>query len=975
MIGVGFGQELTLEYFSTDQGLPDDIIYKITQTQDGRIWLGTDNGLSRYDGSFFKNYGREEGLTSVFVTGLLEIDSGKLLLGTWKGGFHIYEKDTIYYPPNNKPRINIASVDMIDGKYIGWSSHAFFQATPYVDSLSISFKKPFTLKDKRLGLINPWNQREKTLSELRNAKYFVSDDQKLWVYRSFPDIRECQPDSILTPISHSTAKDTIYSLTKDPEGQLWAGGNGYLFKLSDPDRLFTKNLSGLTLDKFVFTSPSSLFFYSGSEPDFDQRNVYEYNIQTGKLHELDAFLGLNSIVSDIFIDQELNFWVASNGAGVRRVRYPYAKKIATGIKSSYVRGIDGDKKGKVYISTLSQGVFKVNPIEIEEIIKYAEVKNIVSSVVGNNGDLLISTLNDGCIINEEKIYPNPISHSLPMNDHTWVLITNNTIGLLQKNEGYFICENVFNTKGNYDLGSGFIDANNSLWIATNQGLLRLDLAVEESKEESLLDCDDIRSNLRHEFITKEDGLLCERILNVQPGVDSSLWILSELGLSQYKGGKFLHFNDDRIWPSTNGVMVLDNNGVVWIGSKKGLVYFYKNQFGIFDKKDGLVSDEITALYVDELDQLWVGGIHGVAIIDVTDPPVFQSPPVTQIQGIQINRRSVFEDESVLSYGDSIRFLVGTNSTLTPGELDIRVRLGERNWQLADQGFVMYQGLNPGTYQFHVSSRYANGIWGEPQKHVFRVKPPWWDTTWMKLLYIIGVLFSFIGSVHFVKKTNQKKYSQKLWVNQKISEMELKALQAQMNPHFIFNALNSIQRLMIEGDELKTNKYLTGFSRLMRLYLESSRSEFSSLEEEIEMIRLYIDLEMLRFKNKLACQLKVDPELDLQVDFPTMILQPFVENAINHGLLPKSGEKKLEVLFEKNGGNISCTIDDNGVGRSYLSDQLESGAHKPRATQIVVEKLEVLKSAYEFDIQLEIIDKIDKLDRSVGTRVVIQTPLS
>ncbi len=201
----------------------------------------------------------------------------------------------------------------------------------------------------------------------------------------------------------------------------------------------------------------------------------------------------------------------------------------------------------------------------------------------------------------------------------------------------------------------------------------------------------------------------------------------------------------------------------------------------------------------------------------------------------------------------------------------------------------------------------------------------------------------------------------------------KALRAQINPHFIFNALGSIQGFITQNNRVSALKYLSKFARLTRNILESSIETNVVLKDEIKMLEDYLDLESLRFENAFDYHIHVDEDIDIDnVEIPFMILQPFVENAIVHGLLPKKEEsRKLEVNFHKKDKAIICEIDDNGVGRQHKEkSQYSKSKKKSRGLEITKQRLENLGLS---DEPLKIVDKLDSEQRPLGTKVIVKVP--
>lgn len=240
------------------------------------------------------------------------------------------------------------------------------------------------------------------------------------------------------------------------------------------------------------------------------------------------------------------------------------------------------------------------------------------------------------------------------------------------------------------------------------------------------------------------------------------------------------------------------------------------------------------------------------------------------------------------------------------------------------------------------------------------------------LILIGCIFILITLFvlfYFFKRRQQRKIE----VKNAISTLELQALRAQMNPHFIFNCLNSIQYLFIGGKHVEANSYLTKFSVLVRDILEQSRKEFISLEQEVTNLKLYCELENFQFRKKFDYRIRVDQSITPSlIDVPIMLFQPFVENAINHGLKNSTKNGKLSIEFIQKNNTLICTIDDNGVGRDFTKKKL-SRSHISRSGEITQNRIELLKKARQEDIFVEIIDKYSA-GKPEGTQVQITITL-
>jgi two-component system, LytTR family, sensor kinase len=239
-----------------------------------------------------------------------------------------------------------------------------------------------------------------------------------------------------------------------------------------------------------------------------------------------------------------------------------------------------------------------------------------------------------------------------------------------------------------------------------------------------------------------------------------------------------------------------------------------------------------------------------------------------------------------------------------------------------------------------------------------------------------VLCLAIGILIFSRaKINAKRRMSEM--NRKISEITQANLRQQMNPHFIFNTLNSIQYYMYQHDKLATNNYLTKFSSLMRKVLENSQHTSVSLRDELEALRLYLELEMIRFKDKFDYEITVDDEIDtLLYKVPTMLIQPYVENSISHGLIPCEGKGLVKIDLKLENEYISCTIEDNGIGRDAAQEQKRKKEvnHNSLGTQIVASRLELVNALYGTSLKTIYTDLKSPAGDPEGTLVKIQIPI-
>jgi len=291
---------------------------------------------------------------------------------------------------------------------------------------------------------------------------------------------------------------------------------------------------------------------------------------------------------------------------------------------------------------------------------------------------------------------------------------------------------------------------------------------------------------------------------------------------------------------------------------------------------------------------------------------------------------------------------------------------------------VYNAMQPGKYIFHVKAKDASG--DEVIRQItfpFEITPPFWQSG---LFYFNSILLVG-GLIFYVVKRREKIQQDKfdiLSLKEKIAETKLEALRSQMNPHFIFNSLNAIQECILTNKVDAAYEYLSKFSKLQRMVLNNSAKEFIQLQDEIEMLTLYLSLESLRFSQSFTYTFEIDPSVDFyEILVPSMILQPYVENAIWHGLSNKKGVKTLRINCIEKNGMLMVTIDDNGIGRIKAAEKKlqKLGFEKTdsKGTTLSAERMNILALKHTVDISATYIDKIDDNGESLGTTVIISFP--
>jgi LytS/YehU family sensor histidine kinase len=271
------------------------------------------------------------------------------------------------------------------------------------------------------------------------------------------------------------------------------------------------------------------------------------------------------------------------------------------------------------------------------------------------------------------------------------------------------------------------------------------------------------------------------------------------------------------------------------------------------------------------------------------------------------------------------------------------------------------------YTFNVKAVNSDDVWSKPSIYSFEIKPVFWQTWWFRV--IIAILA--IGAIYAFLKNRERRLNKKNQYELQMTELKLKALQSQMNPHFLFNSLNSVQNYILTNRGIEGAKFLSKFSKLVRQIMENSNHQYLRFEQIIETLKMYVEIESFRFNHEFYAEFNIEEnEILLDSLLPPMLLQPYVENAIWHGLILKEGDKTLLITAYISNNHIFCKIEDNGIGRSNI--KIKEG-HISRGQEMTKGIFDSLRNRNS-QAKLEIIDLFDDENKPRGTRVEMVVPI-
>jgi ligand-binding sensor domain-containing protein len=1015
--------KLTSENILTVKGISQNSIYCLIQDSKGFIWIGTWDGLNKYDGYDFTIYNTSNGLSNPTINTVIEDDDKKLWIGT-DNGLNILNRETgeirqFFHDPDN---CNSLSDNFIN--------HIFKDKNGFI---WISTANGLNRFDKSQNVFTSFNFFERNSdSSYSNFVTRVRQDEKgvLWI-ATHRGIHCMEPDEqsfrdykleqdINSPVYNKS--NYVQDLAIDSQGQVYAATLWGIFIIKpdfgiihhmqadkeDDCRLSSNQVNALLIDKkemvWIGTNlgldlydPVNITmtsFKAGLNitnlSNEDVRSIFEDEagtiwIGTYKgLNKVDRspsrFLhyqsepeDLNSLSDNIvyaFAEDHFNrVWIGTYG-GVNifdRSKESYTclthdPEKPGSLSSNRIRTLAVDSSGYIWVGTESSGMNRVD-VKTGQIIKYRHSAgdtstisedNIISTFVDSKGRVWVGTVNKGVNIISPDNRPVEILTKEP---ESRIRLSDNKIWTIYEDR-----------EGNY-------------WLGTNNGL---------NKIYSGFDSVTVYSNNPSD----ENSISSDRIFSVYQDKEGIYWIgTMGGGLNRFDpvSGRFKTYNERDGLPNNVVYGTLDDEeGNLWISTNWGLSKFNKanETFVNYDTKDGVQGNEFNAgAYLkNKPGEMYFGGMNGFNVFHPSEITVNKFPPRMVFTGFKVLNalQSVeLEDSEIIRLHYNENFFSIEFSALdftNPPKNLYRYKLEkyDNDWVLANasQRRADYRKVDPGTYRFIVTGSNNDGVWNETGLSLtIVIRPPWWRTWIFRLSMILVSVIIFWSAILLRIKTIRRKHEvekKMLAIEKQVFELEQKALRLQMNPHFMFNSLNAIQNFVLANDTDKAVNYLAKFSHLMRMILANSTATMITLKDELKSLTYYMDLEQLRFDHKFEYIIKRDPAIDEEfVEIPPMLFQPYVENAIIHGLVNNPKHGLLEISIKQiNKGVLLCSIRDNGVGREKaIAIRNASGIKRqPRGMIITQERIEIFNEKNRKNFSVKITDLKDNQGEPAGTLV-------
>ncbi|MCD6010626.1 MAG: hypothetical protein K0Q79_488 [Flavipsychrobacter sp.] len=932
-----------------DNGLPSNEVYQIHQDEFGYMWVGCNTGLYRYDGFNFMPF-KNASQNSIAISGLTIAPDKKLYCQNFSGQLFYVANDSLVLLADVKERIRSHPAYTVDGHNNIWiglpegilkrdangKEGLLFKGELYITEFELCPDGSLYAIDVARGLLKiaknnsgyTWKKIHGTPEAFTNARSTIRRyGNKFYALSSTNGER----DYFITEIR----SDTAALIKKIPAG--------YSIEFIYSMDLFNNKI-------WLGTSAGAICMNLNG--DIEQRCFPSEKI------------------SDIILDREGNYWFSSLQNGIFIIPDLSLESITSTnstLKDNNITALKAISNENLLIGTYSGDVYHYslssNGLELLPKSKDAAYRN-VTSIIPYDEDNIIVGRGSVSVINvrykQDHSYSSAYIRDMARTGDSIIFVSSEMVGAMPRiqeliNRHKYPPRNIKSTAGKHvcvDTTTG------TIWISLNDGLAAYE------------------GGMITPFKINEKPIYCNALYADRAGIWAGT--VSD-GVYNIRNKKVaLHLNNTNGLQGSNVRCIISANDTLYIATDVCVnIYYPDGTFAYLDYTEGINAKEITALALTGK-YLFIGTIRGLFRLPANSLFTNNTPPNIRITSIVINGKDQGAARSVRLPWNNADVLINFSSVAlrSRGKFNYLYRIkGFRDeWQKLDgsANYVRLNHLPPGTFTFEVKAANEDGVASDSVASITIIaEAPFWQQWWFYvLLTILGAAVVTLLFIIRIRKIRSEADTR----NQLITS-QLTALKAQMNPHFMYNTLNSIQDLILQNDIKSTNYYLSRYSTLMRKILDSSGHNEIELAEEIEILQLYMELEKLRFGNDFTYAISVPDTIGKSILLPSMIIQPFVENAIKHGLLHKKGPKMLEITFDKQGTNLICTIKDNGVGRKKAAEIKERSPipHKSFATKATERRLELVNMGRLHKIKLAITDNKEN-GIPTGTEVRLEIPM-
>ncbi len=998
IIGSLSAQNNQLRAYTLEDGLPQSQVYDIAQDKIGYLWLGTQGGgLSRFNGEEFKVWNENDGLQSNYIHSLAFVNDS-LFIGT-KNGLSIKVKNK--FTNLEGPRIN--KICQIANKTYLATNIGIYQYR------------------KNLGLIKI-NLNSKINTSIINdivfdgKLYWVATNKGLWKLNNIK-----QETSI---IERHSAYDFTAAIFH----------NNKVFAAAFNQGILVLNTNAKTYGNRWIQRPvrvTDISVHNNNElwfaTDNDGITILDFEKYTEK-KKINRKNGLSvSHTRKSILDRQSNIWIATSGGGF----YKYFQNNFThydqntGLKGNRVYAVH-NTKNSIWASNSEVGLVQIDSLGIhhipqEERLSEVKIKTITSD---NSGNIWAGTEGKGILFKEIKqIDSIAVDTTYGKELNSDPIITTDTIAITVS-ENHII-----------DTDKGLLSdwirtvqvVDNTIWVASySAGISKFiydpkkkritslkkftrksgiqDVQIRDMKKDSLGKIWYATQNGHLGYIERNKVTHLGNVLKQKTAISTLLFHKNILYLGTAGRGIWWSNLDGNIAfkklkgrkkPYSDNIyqMIFDDKNNLWAGSERGVDRIELNQSNDivdifhFGRNDGFLGIEtcLNAVTKDNEGNLWFGAIYGLTKYQPTGTTKATIKPSLYFEDVEVAYRSVdsiqlgawANSNNVLKLTPNQTELSFSYKTIDldhPNDVEYRWRLNNSEWSpWSSDNKQNLAGLAYGPHYFSAQSRNYRWEESDPIMFQFFIDSPIYEKAWFQLA-VLAIIVLILGgyALSYIRRVKRKNKEERnrLQMQNHLLSLEQKALRLQMNPHFIFNALNGI-KAMGTNNPNRMNTTINTFATLLRETLYNSRKDHITLDQEIQTLKHYIEIEQLMASKPFIYDISIDSDFDPEeILIPPMLIQPFVENAVRHGILKGSRDGELKVLFHTTEDFLHCTILDNGQGIFQSQKNKTKTDHQSMALTVTRERLESISGKDSLHIKEILLNG----NSVAGTEITFKIPL-
>ena len=928
-------------------GLPSNSVFDIHQDKQGFMWFATGKGLCRYDGTNFKLF-TADFQTSKSGSCIEEDKFGRIWYANFDGFLYYVEKGVLKALPQ-ETSLGYFRFGILDNELYLIQPNAIV----VFDLKTLKVKATHKITE---NVISACYTTSKNFYVLGDFLYEIGNATTLKKY-TLPNFFH---DELVGPIMNNWNDKLI--INSKSNNTCYTFENGVFSKLNlNNSAQFTQNTSVIEDDIWICT-PNGVY-----------RNNFKTNQTTCYLKEQN--------VSFVFKDKNHNYWISTLNNGILFIddfsnNYIDLKPRPVSLSLG---------KNEIFIGAEKDLIYKLDlkTLKTEQIFQ-TESNHSVTQIFSDTltGKLFFNSFKFR-ILDAKNNLKNEFSIAIKdvkkVDNKYFSFAASGVSGLFYSNpnlksswdflfeknknsnfEGFNQSFLINNKNGKSTTYNAF---NNTIYYATNNGLIAV---TNDGKTEELK----FKNNTL--FLTKIQSYKDQII-----GLSTAEQLYAINAKNEIVVFKLPYFNSNEKF---NRFVII--NQYCYLFSANG-IYEYDLETQKTHKIMSLGSDiEVTDLVLKN-DLLYLATSKGIVIKNRTESGSFPMPKLI-INEIQINgkRRELNQLKELKPSENDVTIDFSTLSFVPNENYGVTYKINNSDWKKLDMNdqTLKFSSLSPGIYNIQLAI-HLNNERVDLQSIQFEIKKPLWLNPIILLGFALLVLTLITSVYNFhiqkLKKRNELQL-EKINLEKNLNQSKLKAIKSQMNPHFFYNALNTIQSFILSNDKKQAVTYLSKFSNLTRTILEMTEKETISIAEEAKTLGLYLDIEQARFEEDFTYKIIIDPEIDAEnIKIPTMLLQPYVENAVKHGLLHKQGSKVVAIHFQKKKEIIEISIDDNGIGRQKSAElnALKNKNHLSFATEATEKRIDLLNQYNQNNISIQYLDKTNLSNQPTGTTVVFEIPIT